>query len=109
MTSTSTEQLSVLLKYERLASFVADLVDRGTLRAGMRAPSLRELAKQHGTSLSTAMQAYQLLEERGVLESRPRSGFYVTVNREPGFSPPSSSSSVWLCHPQRGCAWSGAT
>lgn len=64
-------------RYETVAGFVAALVENGTLRPGMRAPSLRGIAKQHSASMSTALQAYRLLEDRGILEARPKSGFYV--------------------------------
>lgn len=57
---------------------VTALVDTGTLAPGSRAPSLREISKQQRISLSTALQAYRLLEDRGVLEARPQSGHYVT-------------------------------
>ena len=70
-------------RYEALAGFVAGLVDNGTLRPGSRAPSLRQLSKDRRTSLSTALQAYQLLEDHGVLEARPRSGFYVAKRSVP--------------------------
>ena len=60
-----------------MASLITGLVDSGTLAAGSRAPSLREISKQQGISLSTALQAYRLLEDRGVLEARPQSGHYV--------------------------------
>lgn len=66
-------------RYEALADFVTLLVEDGVLRPGMRAPSLRKISQQHGTSLSTALQAYRLLEDRGVLEARPKSGFYVAA------------------------------
>lgn len=65
-------------RYEQLAGFIAGLVENGALRPGMRAPSLRRIAAQHDASLSTALQAYRLLEDRGVLEARPKSGFYVS-------------------------------
>jgi DNA-binding transcriptional MocR family regulator len=58
---------------------IAGLVDSGTLRPGSRAPSLRDISKQQHISLSTALQAYRLLEDRGVLEARPQSGHYVTA------------------------------
>jgi DNA-binding transcriptional MocR family regulator len=63
--------------YEELAGFVTALIESGTLRPGARAPSLREISRQRRASLSTALQAYRLLEDRGVLEARPQSGFYV--------------------------------
>jgi DNA-binding transcriptional MocR family regulator len=57
---------------------IAGLVNSGTLSPGSHAPSLREISKQQRISLSTALQAYRLLEDRGVLEARPQSGHYVT-------------------------------
>src|SRR5262249_21335591 len=82
-------------RYEETARFVTDLVDRGTLIPGARVPSLRQITKQRGVSLSTALQAYRALEDRGILQARPQSGFYVakgapilletpTMSRPPG-------------------------
>lgn len=79
------------LRYEALADFVSGLVELGTLQAGMRAPSLRSLAQQHGTSISTAQQAYRLLEDRGVLEARPKSGFYIRPGSAVGLERPALS------------------
>jgi DNA-binding transcriptional MocR family regulator len=64
-------------RYEEVATFVTGLVDAGTLPPGARAPSLRRISKERRTSLSTVLQAYRLLEDRGVLVARPQSGFYV--------------------------------
>lgn len=81
--------------YERIARFVCDLVERGALKPGMRAPSLRSVAGRFSVSLSTAVQAYRLLEDRGVIEARPKSGFFVSrAGREtlglPNVSAPSA-------------------
>jgi DNA-binding transcriptional MocR family regulator len=80
-------------RYERLADVITQAVEGGALLPGSRAPSLRRLCKDHGASLSTALQAYQVLEDRGILEARPRSGFYVarrpvTVLNAPAVSSP---------------------
>src|SRR5580693_4762690 len=64
-------------RYEEVAGFVAGLVESGTLPPGARVPSLRQISKQRRVSVATALQAYQLLENRGVLEARPQSGHYV--------------------------------
>lgn len=66
-------------RYEAIADLIAGLVAQGTLAPGTRAPSLREVCRQQRTSLTTALQAYRLLEDRGVLQARPQSGFYVAV------------------------------
>jgi DNA-binding transcriptional MocR family regulator len=65
-------------RYQELAGFISALVANGALAPGMRAPSIRRIAAQHEVSISTVLQAYRLLEDRGVLEARPKSGFYVT-------------------------------
>jgi len=77
-------------RYEELAHFITTLVDVGTLMPGARAPSLRSISRERKVSMATAMQAYRLLEDRGVLEARPQSGFYV-AHREPARQPPKTS------------------
>src|SRR5258708_6190707 len=64
-------------RYEEVAAFITSLVDAGTLQPGAKVPSLRRISKERHTSLLTALRAYRLLEDRGVLEARPQSGFYV--------------------------------
>jgi DNA-binding transcriptional MocR family regulator len=65
-------------RYQELVHFITALIERGALRPGMRAPSIRQIAAQRALSISTVLQAYRLLEDRGMLEARPKSGFYVT-------------------------------
>src|SRR3954462_4625968 len=82
-------------QYEELADFITAAIESGTLRPGSRAPSLRGLCKEQGMSLWTALRGYRLLEDRGVLEARPRSGFYVArgptaLLHSPWVSKPSS-------------------
>ena len=47
------------------------------MRPGHRVPSVRRMSLQRGVSISTVLQAYTLLENRGYLEARPQSGYYV--------------------------------
>ena len=67
--------------YERVADRITHLIDQGTLRPGDRVPSIRKLVRQQSVSVSTVLQAYQLLEGRGLIEARPKSGFYVRARR----------------------------
>lgn len=76
--------------YLRIAANVTQQVAKGVLRTGDRVPSLRRLSQQHRVSMTTALQAYLWLENRGYLEARPQSGFYVrrpfsTLIPEPQF------------------------
>ncbi|MEM8812757.1 MAG: PLP-dependent aminotransferase family protein [Pseudomonadota bacterium] len=89
--ATEQETSPAIPLYEALATQVADLVSKGVLTAGRRAPSLRKIAAQHGVSLSTALQAYRLLEDRGLLEARPKSGFFVTHHRSSRRAAPAMS------------------
>jgi len=63
--------------YAELASSLLRLIEQDTLRPGHRVPSVRRMSLQRGVSISTVLQAYTVLENRGYLEARPQSGFYV--------------------------------
>lgn len=65
------------LRYKVAEQRIVGLIDAGILAPGSRAPSLRETARSMGMSLTTVSQAYAALEERGILEARPRSGYFV--------------------------------
>ncbi|MBU4328049.1 MAG: PLP-dependent aminotransferase family protein [Proteobacteria bacterium] len=63
--------------YIRLANEIEGRVASGHIAIGERLPSLRRVQKQKRLSLSTVYQAYVELENRGVIEARNKSGFYV--------------------------------
>ena len=63
--------------YERVASDLGELIRQGTFRAGERIPSVRQLSRQRKISITTVLQAYMLLENQGLIETRPQSGYYV--------------------------------
>jgi DNA-binding transcriptional MocR family regulator len=65
--------------YEELAEHVAALVAAGMLRPGDRLPSVRQMCRDRGVSVATVTSAYALLEARGVVETRPQSGHYVSA------------------------------
>jgi DNA-binding transcriptional MocR family regulator len=67
------------------------MIDGGTFAPGARVPSLRRLSRQMSVSLTTAMEAYRVLEDRGLIEARPQSGFYV---RAPHPLPPAPTKTV---------------
>jgi DNA-binding transcriptional MocR family regulator len=85
--------------YVRIADNITQQVAVGALRPGDRVPSLRQLSRQQGVSMSTALQAYLWLETRGYLEARPQSGFFVrapfsTLIPEPQFEAPPTPPTV---------------
>src|SRR3569832_112152 len=63
--------------YESLASELGQAIDRGSLRAGDRLPSVRRLAEERSCSVSTVLEAYLRLENAGLIEVRPKSGHFV--------------------------------
>jgi DNA-binding transcriptional MocR family regulator len=79
--------------YQQVAVRISELIEHGTLRPGERVPSVRQYSRQQNVSIATVTQAYRLLEDRGVLQARPQSGYYVRPQRwtpppEPGISKP---------------------
>lgn len=63
--------------YKRLAGEMEAKIRRGEFRTGEKLPSLRNLKGKLGLSLATVYQAYLDLEAGGLIEVRPKSGFYV--------------------------------
>lgn len=64
-------------RYEALAADVEESIRTGVLRPGDRVPSVRHTSASRGVSASTVFQAYYLLEARGLIRARERSGYYV--------------------------------
>jgi DNA-binding transcriptional MocR family regulator len=66
-------------RYERLASQIGDLIQRGDLPPGTRIPAIRAACDAYGVSPSTVFRAYYLLESQGLIVARPRSGYFVSA------------------------------
>jgi len=66
--------------YIRVADRIEQMIAEKVWKTGDRLPSVRMLSKEQGVSLSTAFQAYYLLEGKGMIESRPKSGYYVRID-----------------------------
>jgi DNA-binding transcriptional MocR family regulator len=79
-------------KYEQLADEIVHLIESGTFRPGNRIPSVRRMSRQKKVSITTVMQAYYLLEARGWVEARPRSGFYIRTTLPTTLPEPETSS-----------------
>lgn len=65
-------------KYYYLYSSIKEDILSGELKKNEKLPSKRSLAEHLGISLITVENAYQMLKEEGYIESRERSGYYVT-------------------------------
>ena len=73
--------------YLRLANHYRRAIQNGVLAPDQRMPSVRTLVRTHHVSLSTALQACRLLEDDGLIEARPRSGYFVLKPRRNGIPP----------------------
>jgi len=69
--------------YHTVAHELGEMIRGGTLRPGDQLPSVRSLCRTRGVSPSTVLHAYEALESDGLIESRPRSGYYVSEWRKP--------------------------
>lgn len=65
------------LLYEQVADRVTQMIRKGSLKSGDRIPSIRRMSDQMSVAISTIMEAYRLLEDRGLVEARPQSGYFV--------------------------------
>jgi DNA-binding transcriptional MocR family regulator len=63
--------------YQQLADELGDKIRSGDLGVGEKLPSLRGLHRKLGVSIGTVYQAYTELESKGLVEARPKSGYYV--------------------------------
>lgn len=73
--------------YRQLADKLQKAIDRGSLQSGDRLPSVRELADREGVSLATAVSTFRHLENLGLVEARPKSGYFVRA-RPPRLAEP---------------------
>jgi len=69
-------------KYIEVAERIETLIEKKVFKIGDKLLSVRALSKEQGISLSTAFQAYYLLESKGLVEARPQSGYYVRRSPE---------------------------
>jgi DNA-binding transcriptional MocR family regulator len=72
---TNIEKMEYL--YQQIAKNIELKINSDVLRIGDKLPSVREICREQGVSMSTALEAYYFLEGRGLIESRPKSGYYV--------------------------------
>jgi len=84
-------------RYEQVALEFSTLISQGVLRPGDRIPSVRKACQQYRVNAGTILQAYGQLEARGLINARPRSGYYVLARKagwapEPAITSPHSGS-----------------
>lgn len=81
-------------RYVQIATRMSQLIESGAFKAGQRLPSVRDTAAQEGVAVSTAVQAFRWLEERGVVQARPKAGYFVAPRKRPIALPTASKPPV---------------
>ncbi|MGH8260994.1 MAG: PLP-dependent aminotransferase family protein [Steroidobacteraceae bacterium] len=66
---------------DQLVEEVGRLIDDGRLAEACRLPSVRALSRRLGVSVYTVTTAFERLQARGLIESRPGSGHFVARRR----------------------------
>lgn len=70
-----------MTRYQQLAAILAERIEQGLYRHGEKLPSVRNLSQEHGVSISTVQQAYQVLESLQLIIPQPRSGYFVAPGK----------------------------
>ncbi len=63
--------------YIKLEQMFSEEIEAGRWAAGERLPSVRELCRERDLSKATVLHAYSRLEARGLIEARPKAGYFV--------------------------------
>ena len=67
----------MVFQYQSHAQQLAQKIYSGELAAGQRLNSLRQFAEQQQISINTAMNCYALLEAQGLIQAKPKAGYFV--------------------------------
>ncbi len=64
--------------YLKIADLIELQIQNGVLTSGDKLPSIRRICKENNVSMSTAQLAYSTLIDKSLIESRSKSGYYVS-------------------------------
>ena len=65
-------------KVTQLADLLSQAISMREFREGDSLPSINELSRRYGVSRDTVFKAFSDLRERGIIDSTPRKGYFVT-------------------------------
>jgi DNA-binding transcriptional MocR family regulator len=71
------EDVKKVFRYRHLAEEIEQKILSGIYQPGEKLPSIRKLHKQSNLSISTIYRTYMELEALGLVQARPKSGYYV--------------------------------
>lgn len=64
--------------FEQIADTLAHRILDGSLKAGDRVPSVRDLAEEFEVNRNTLLRTYALLNDAGIIDNRRGVGFFVS-------------------------------
>jgi DNA-binding transcriptional regulator YhcF (GntR family) len=75
------QQSPALSKSEQIIAFVTEAIRSGELVPGQSIPSINNTAQKFEVARKTVVRAYEKLKTTGLIESRPKTGFFVINDR----------------------------
>lgn len=68
--------------YTSISLRLQQQISDNVLKLGDKLPSIRTICQENGVSMSTVLQAYYDLESKGLIESKPKSGYFVSFSKD---------------------------
>ncbi len=78
-------------KFEIFTDVIEQNIRQGVFRPGQKLPSVRALKEQYQTSMSTIQSGYEYLVILGLVESIPKSGYYVASKPDTAAQQPNTT------------------
>jgi len=72
------DRKSNVLKFQQLVEAITDSISKNQLKQGDMLPSVNQIMKESQLSRDTVFKAYAELKKRGIVESVPNRGYFVT-------------------------------
>lgn len=72
----------LLSKSEQIIASITEAIRSGKFVAGQPIPSINSSAQRFGVARKTVVRAYDKLKQKGLIESRPKTGYFV-INKRP--------------------------
>ena len=77
--------------YQQLARELENQIESGIFCMGEKLPSVREFADARKISVITVLKAYQVIQNKGLIHSMPKSGYYISFHNAASAHPPVSA------------------
>lgn len=69
------------MKYQHITDYILGQIKNGSIKTSQKLPSIRDISEKFSCSKTTAIKAYEHLENQHVIYSVPQSGYYLVDGR----------------------------